>query len=138
MAASAIAEETPKKEKADELQQESQKTEKRGLSSFGSYGGSSEWSPSFGGGHYGGASSYSSGSSHGGSSYGGGHGGSSYGGGDDHHHHHHEHIKTVTIEKKVPVPYEVVKKIPYTVEKKVRPSKSGQRSQLLEQIYFKL
>lgn len=38
---------------------------------------------------------------------------------DHHHHHHHEHIKTITIEKKVPVPYEVVKKIPYTVEKKI-------------------
>lgn len=33
--------------------------------------------------------------------------------------HHHEHIKTVTIEKKVPVPYTVHKHIPYTVEKKV-------------------
>jgi hypothetical protein len=45
-------------------------------------------------------------------------GSSSYGG---HHesHGHHEHIKTVTIEKKVPVPYEVIKKIPYTVEKKI-------------------
>lgn len=28
--------------------------------------------------------------------------------------HHHEHIKTVTIEKKVPVPYTVHKHIPYT------------------------
>lgn len=44
-------------------------------------------------------------------SYGGDHGG--------HHEHHHEHIKTVTIEKKVPYPVEVVKKIPVTVEKKI-------------------
>lgn len=36
------------------------------------------------------------------------------------YHHHHEHIKTVTIEKKVPVPYTVTKHVPYTVEKKVR------------------
>jgi hypothetical protein len=43
-------------------------------------------------------------------------GGSSY---DDHGHGHHEHVKTITIEKKVPVPYEVIKKVPYTVEKKV-------------------
>lgn len=40
-------------------------------------------------------------------------------GSHDDHHHHHEHVKTITIEKKYPVPYEVVKKIPYTVEKKV-------------------
>lgn len=39
--------------------------------------------------------------------------------GHDDHYHHHEKIKTITIEKKVPVPYEVVKKIPYTVEKKI-------------------
>lgn len=45
--------------------------------------------------------------------------GSSHGGEEDHGHHHHEHIKTVTIEKKYPVPYEVIKKVPYTVEKKV-------------------
>jgi len=44
-------------------------------------------------------------------SYGGDHGG--------HHEHHHEHIKTVTIEKKVPYPVEVIKKIPVTVEKKI-------------------
>lgn len=89
----AAEEETKKNEKATELQQESENKEKRGLSSFGSYGSSSDWSPSFG------------------DHYGGGH--------DHHHHHHHEHIKTVTIEKKVPVPYEVIKKIPVTVEKKV-------------------
>lgn len=34
--------------------------------------------------------------------------------------HHHEHVKHITIEKKVPVPYTVTKHIPYTVEKKVR------------------
>lgn len=39
--------------------------------------------------------------------------------GDYHSHHHHEHIKTVTIEKKVPVHYTVTKHVPYTVEKKV-------------------
>lgn len=31
----------------------------------------------------------------------------SFGGHDDHH--HHEHVKTITIEKKVPVPYHVTK-----------------------------
>lgn len=50
----------------------------------------------------------------------GGHEWSSGGHDEGHGHgHHHEHIKTVTIEKKYPVPYEVIKKIPYTVEKKV-------------------
>uniref|UniRef100_A0A1B0F9D1 Uncharacterized protein n=1 Tax=Glossina morsitans morsitans TaxID=37546 RepID=A0A1B0F9D1_GLOMM len=39
--------------------------------------------------------------------------------GDYGHGGHHEHIKTVTIEKKVPVPYTVTKHVPYTVEKKV-------------------
>lgn len=33
--------------------------------------------------------------------------------------HHHEHVKTVTVEKKIPTPYYVHKHIPYTVEKKV-------------------
>uniref|UniRef100_A0A182ISA9 Uncharacterized protein n=1 Tax=Anopheles atroparvus TaxID=41427 RepID=A0A182ISA9_ANOAO len=42
--------------------------------------------------------------------------GHDFGGHDEHH---HEHIKTVTIEKKVPVPYTVEKHVPYTVEKKV-------------------
>lgn len=71
------------KKDTEQLQEESQNIEKRGL--HGSFGGS-EWSH----------------------------------GGDDHgHHHHHEHIKTITIEKKYPVPYEVIKKVPYTVEKKV-------------------
>lgn len=79
------------KKETEKLQEESQNIEKRGL--HGSFGGS-EWSSGGGGG-----------------GYGGGHGG--------HDHHHHEHIKTVTIEKKYPVPYEVIKKIPYTVEKKV-------------------
>lgn len=91
------------KKETDKIQEESQNIEKRGLhSSFGGH----EWSGYSGGdgGH---------------SSYGGGDSGhSSYGGGSDHGH-HHEHIKTVTIEKKYPVPYEVIKKIPYTVEKKV-------------------
>lgn len=41
-----------------------------------------------------------------------------YGGSE--HHEHHEHIKTITIEKKIPVPYTVHKHVPYTVEKKVR------------------
>lgn len=42
--------------------------------------------------------------------------------GDYHHYQpHHEHIKTVTIEKKIPVPYTVTKHVPYTVEKKVSP-----------------
>lgn len=79
------------KKESEQVQEESQKTEKRGL--HGSFGGH-EWS-----------------------SGGGGGGG---GGGEDHGHHHHEHIKTITIEKKYPVPYEVIKKVPYTVEKKVR------------------
>lgn len=87
------------KKETEQLQEESQNIEKRGL--HGSFGGS-EWS---------GSSSYGGGSSHGDG------GGSSYGGED--HGHHHEHIKTVTIEKKYPVPYEVIKKVPYTVEKKV-------------------
>jgi hypothetical protein len=74
------------KKETEQLQEESQNIEKRGL--HGSFGGS-EWS--------------------------------SYGGGD--HGHHHEHIKTVTIEKKYPVPYEVIKKVPYTVERKVSDAK---------------
>lgn len=45
-------------------------------------------------------------------------GGGSYGGGWESHG-HDEHVKTVTIEKKVPVPVEVIKKIPYYVEKHV-------------------
>lgn len=73
------------KKETENLQDESQNIEKRGL--HGSFGGHSDWS--------------------------------SYGGGDSGHHDHHEHIKTVTIEKKYPVPYEVIKKVPYTVEKKV-------------------
>lgn len=36
-----------------------------------------------------------------------------YGGG------HEEHVKTVVVEKKVPVPYTVTKHVPYTVVKKV-------------------
>lgn len=86
------------KKDTEQVQEESQKTEKRGL--HGSFGGH-EWSSGGGGGG-------------GGGGYEGGHGG------EDHGHHHHEHIKTVTIEKKYPVPYEVIKKVPYTVEKKVR------------------
>lgn len=42
-----------------------------------------------------------------GGSYGGGYGG------------HDEHVKTIVVEKKVPVPYTVTKHVPYTVEKKV-------------------
>lgn len=73
-------------------QSESQKTEKRGLHhSIGDFGGHD-----FGGHDF---------------------GGHDFGGGDDHH--HHEHVKTITIEKKVPVPYTVHKHVPYTVEKKV-------------------
>lgn len=30
--------------------------------------------------------------------------------------HHHEHVKHVTIEKKIPVPYTVTKHVPYTGE----------------------
>lgn len=105
LVASALCEDV--KKETEQLQEESQNIEKRGL--HGSFGGS-EWSGSSYSG--GGGSSYGGG----GSSYGGG--GSSYGGGEDHGH-HHEHIKTVTIEKKYPVPYEVIKKVPYTVEKKV-------------------
>lgn len=50
---------------------------------------------------------------------------SQFGGGDEYDSHdwagshHHEHVKTVTIEKKIPTPYYVHKHIPYTVEKKV-------------------
>lgn len=92
------------KKDTDKLQEESQNIEKRGLhgSSFGGH----EWSS---GGH----SSYDD---H-------GHGGGGGGGG-----HHHEHIKTITIEKKVPYPVEVVKKIPYTVEKKVSRVQAAKRS----------
>lgn len=75
------------KKETENLQEESQNIEKRGL--HGSFGGHDDWS--------------------------------GYGGGDEGHGHghHHEHIKTITIEKKYPVPYEVIKKVPYTVEKKV-------------------
>lgn len=73
LAATANCEAPKENKKEAEGQQESQNIEKRGLSSFGSYGSSSDWSPSYGD-HYGGGS-------------------------HDHHHHHHEHIKTVTIEK---------------------------------------
>lgn len=87
------------KKDTEKVQEESQKTEKRGLhGSFGG-GGGHEWSSGGGGGGH----EWSSGG----------------GGGGEDHGHHHEHIKTVTIEKKYPVPYEVIKKVPYTVEKKV-------------------
>lgn len=42
--------------------------------------------------------------------------------GGSEHHEHHQHIKTITIEKKIPVPYTVHKHVPYTVEKKVSES----------------
>lgn len=65
-------------------------------------------------------------SSHGHSGHGhSGHGSHDFGGQDFGGHdfgasdHHQEHIKTIHIEKKVPVPYTVHKHIPYTVEKKV-------------------
>ncbi|KAI4473103.1 hypothetical protein M0802_016312, partial [Mischocyttarus mexicanus] len=44
---------------------------------------------------------------------GGGGGGSDGGGGGSYD--HHEHVKTVTVVKKVPVPYEVTKHVPYLV-----------------------
>lgn len=111
LAATANCEEAKKEEKKEaEPQQESKNVEKRGLSSFGgSYGGS------YGGGSYGGHDSSSFGS-HGSSSD----WAPSYGGHDSGHHEHHEHVKTITKIEKYPVPYEVIKKIPVTVEKKVR------------------
>ncbi|GLV40460.1 hypothetical protein CBL_04260 [Carabus blaptoides fortunei] len=42
-------------------------------------------------------------------------------GGGDGGHHHHEHVKTVVVEKKIPVPYTVTKHVPYSVEKKKVP-----------------
>lgn len=53
----------------------------------------------------------------------GGHGGwqSGWQGGFDGHHdfgaseHHHEHVKHVTIEKKIPVPYTITKHVPVTI-----------------------
>lgn len=33
--------------------------------------------------------------------------------------HHHEHVKHITIEKKIPVPYTITKHVPVTIEKKV-------------------
>lgn len=76
---------------------------KRGLHhSLGDYG----WHPSSGH-HFGGYEHNPHGDHH-------------FGGSDHHEHHeHHEHVKTITIEKKIPVPYHVTKHIPYTVEKKV-------------------
>lgn len=59
--------------------------------------------------------------------YGEGHGGYSIGEGwkgdsgdwQPSYGHHEEHVKTIEIVKKVPVPYTVEKHVPYTVEKKV-------------------
>lgn len=69
------------------------------------------------GGHQGGFEGHQGFGSHQGG-FGGHHGGfeaHDYGASE----HHHEHVKHITIEKKVPVPYTVTKHIPYTVEKKV-------------------
>lgn len=102
---SADKKESKVEQKEVEDSKSEQKRNQRGVyGSLGDYGHSS-----YGGGH----SSYGG---HGG--YGGGHedfGGHDFGASD----HHHHHVKTVTIEKKVPVPYTVHKHIPYTVEKKV-------------------
>lgn len=60
---------------------------------------------------------------HGGYGHGGyGHGG--YGHGFEGHdfgasEHHHEHVKHITVEKKIPVPYTITKHVPVTIEKKV-------------------
>lgn len=89
---------------------------KRGLfESLGDYG-------SFGHGSLGsfGHGSLGHGSFGGHSSY--GHEAYAHGGYDSHDYpseHHHEHVKHITVEKKIPVPYTVTKHIPYTVEKKV-------------------
>lgn len=89
---------------------------KRGLfESLGDYG-------SFGHGSLGsfGHGSLGHGSFGGHASY--GHEAYAHGGFDSHDYpseHHHEHVKHITIEKKIPVPYTVTKHIPYTVEKKV-------------------
>lgn len=93
----------PKTAVEDQQTNESSKNQKRGIfHSIGDYG------HDFGGhGHsFGGH-----GQSFGGHDFGGHDFGASE--------HHHEHVKTITIEKKVPVPYTVTKHIPYTVEKKV-------------------
>lgn len=60
---------------------------------------------------------------------------SSHDSGHDHGH-HHEHIKTITIEKKYPVPYEVIKKVPYTVEKKVSDIRRGDESKHANRYYL--
>lgn len=72
------------------------------------------------------------GGGHGGYAYGGDYGGGyAYGGSFDGYHggygnhdvgaseHHHEHVKHITIEKKIPVPYTITKHVPVTIEKKV-------------------
>lgn len=89
----------PKAIVEDQKANESSKNQKRGI--FGSIG---DYGHDFGGHSYGGHSF-------------GGHdfGGHDFGASE----HHHEHIKTITIEKKIPVPYTVTKHVPYTVEKKV-------------------
>lgn len=83
---------------------------KRGLfESLGDYGGHDFGGHDFGGHSFGGHSF--GGQSYGGQSYGGqSYGGQSYGGHDLGHDfgasdHHHEHVKHVTVEKKIPVPY---------------------------------
>lgn len=87
--------ESTKSAKEQEALTSDKKTEKRGLhESYGDFGG---------GGGYGGG---------GGGGYGGGFEGGDSGGAEDHH---HEHVKTVTVVKKIPVPYEVHKKVPYLV-----------------------
>lgn len=89
---SALAAETKKKE----VEQENKKQDKRGIFEFGGgFGGGHDFGG--GGGEYGG----------GGIELGGG------GGGEV-----HEHVKTIVVEKKIPVPYTVEKHVPYTVEKK--------------------
>lgn len=66
---------------------------------------------------------------HGGHDFGGhfdfgqGHGHGHFGGFEGHDfgasEHHHEHVKHITVEKKIPVPYTITKHVPVTIEKKV-------------------
>lgn len=80
--------------------------------SLGSFGHGSLGHGSLGHGSFGGHASF-------------GHEAYAHGGFESHDYpseHHHEHVKHITVEKKVPVPYTVTKHIPYTVEKKVSAS----------------
>lgn len=96
---------------AGDTKDESSRSQRGVYGSLGDYGHSSHGYGNHGYGGHGRSSHDFGGQDFGGHDF----GGHDFGASD----HHHEHVKTIHIEKKVPVPYTVHKHIPYTVEKKV-------------------